>query len=587
MCAGTRGMDGQRVHLFFAPRHARESVPVLVIHLLTLLVVTVSTARGQEGGYRELSGAVHIHTSFSTGRHTIEEIAERAHKLGIDALVITDDDLLKVEYGLPFLRGLSYARTETGVFTHSGVKQYLEEIERVDALFPELVLIAGIESAPFYFWDLSVEPLGLVLRSWNKHMTAIGLESVADYENLPVIGHDSVMVWHWSGLFLIWPLFGLIYGLAFLETQSSVLRAGIVGVSALCLIISELACAPNGPLADKVIAEGMRFVPVPSFRQELSPLKDLTAIAELLRIIRHGGYDVIHTHNSKAGFLGRLAAHLAGHPAIVHTIHGFSFHDRTSPWQRWLFIKLEQLAAKWCHRIISISDGLVQWAAVSRIEPRCPIDVIYSGIEFAEFEKDVDRTRIRHELGLSDSLPTVGIVSKLWEGKGHEDLFRAVAILKERGCRLQLLVVGEGPMERSLRSLADDLGIGRDIIFAGFRKDVPECTEAVDIATLPSHFEGMGRVLLEAMARSKPIVATRVGGIPDVVVDGSTGILVAPGNPEECAEALSRLISDPTERAAMGRRGKERLVERFSSDKMVEGTSRVYTEILAAVSQAK
>ena len=211
------------------------------------------------------------------------------------------------------------------------------------------------------------------------------------------------------------------------------------------------------------------------------------------------------------------------------------------------------------------------------------MEVIYSGIEFGEFEKAVDRSRIRRELGLSDSLPTVGIVSKLWEGKGHDDLLRAVAILKGRGCGLQLLVVGEGPTEPALRSLADSLGIASDVVFAGFREDIPECTDALDIATLPSHFEGMGRVLLEAMARSKPIVATRVGGIPDVVVDGSTGILVAPGNPEELAQALAKLVGDPAKREAMGSRGKRRLVERFSSDKMVEATSRVYDEALAVV----
>ena len=285
--------------------------PALVIRVLSVLIAAASAGYSQ-GVYRELAGAVHIHSTFSTGGETIEEIAERAVSLGIDALFITDDDLLKVEYGLPFLRGLPYVRTEPGVFTHYSVEEYLREIERVDELFPELVIVAGLESAPFYYWDFSTEPLGLVLRHWNKHMIALDMESSAAYENLPVIGHDSVMVWHWSSLLLIWPLFGLIYVVAFAGAQSRVLRAGITVVSIACLLANfpfkvsmmdayqgDLGPAPYQHYIDYVNKHGgLAFWPHPEARSTIPP-QSLFGVSAMSETGPHAN-DLVDTYDYTA-----------------------------------------------------------------------------------------------------------------------------------------------------------------------------------------------------------------------------------------------------------------------------------------------
>ena len=346
---------------------------------------------------------------------------------------------------------------------------------------------------------------------------------------------------------------------------------------------SELACAPGGLLVDKVRAAGMIAIPVHNFRQRLSPVRDAVAVLELMRIIRRGNYDVVHTHNSKAGFIGRLAAHLVGHAAIVHTIHGVFFQERTPAWQRMLFVALERRAARWCHRTIAISQMLAEWTAEVGIEFDHPTRTIYSGIEFDRFLAPGDRGEVRRSLGLDQTRPIIGIVSKLWEGKGHADLLRALAILGESGYEPQLLVVGEGPLEADLRQLARDLEISARVTFAGFREDIPELIDAVDIVVLPSHFEGMGRVLLEAMARSKPVVATSVGGIPEIVREEQTGLLVPPHDPPCLAEALERLIRDEALRLEMGERGRARLAECFSSRRMVELTAEVYLDALGSV----
>lgn len=348
--------------------------------------------------------------------------------------------------------------------------------------------------------------------------------------------------------------------------------------------VSELACAPGGLLIEKVRAAGMIAQPVHNFRQVLSPVHDALAVVELIRIMRRGKYDVIHTHNSKAGFIGRLAAHLVGHPSIVHTIHGFFFQERTPAWQRKLFIALERRAARWCHRTIATSQMLADWTAKVGVEFDHPTRTIYSGIELDRFLRPMEGSgrKVRRSLGIDDCGPIIGIVSKLWEGKGHADLLRAFAILVERGNESRLLIVGEGPNEPDLRQLALDLGIASSVTFAGFREDVPEVIDVVDIAVLPSHFEGMGRVLLEAMARAKPVVATAVGGIPEIVLEEQTGILVPPRDPPRLAQALDRLIRDQALRIEMGERGRARLTECFSSRRMVELTAEVYLEALAS-----
>ena len=345
--------------------------------------------------------------------------------------------------------------------------------------------------------------------------------------------------------------------------------------------VSELACAPGGRLTDAVEAAGMAVQPVRYFCDRTHPVKDVLAVFELVQIIRRGNYDLVHTHNSKAGFIGRLAARLVHHPAVVHTIHGFSFHDRAPILQRKLFIYLERLAAGWCHGMIAISDVLVSWAEEVGIRPKCPIHTIYSGIEVEEFQRPVDRVGVRRGLGLRETKLVIGVVAKLWEGKGHADLIRAVSLLHKQGHEVQLLVAGEGPLEADLRKLSGDLGVAADVVFAGFRTDIPELTEAVDIAVLPSHFEGMGRVLLEAMARGKPVVATTVGGIPEIVLHEKTGILVPPGNAEQLAGALERLICDRALRSELGHRGRDRIDDCFSSRRMVEETAEVYRQVLA------
>jgi len=345
---------------------------------------------------------------------------------------------------------------------------------------------------------------------------------------------------------------------------------------------SVLACAPGGALIELIQRHGMSVKLVPSLVQPLHPLKDALAVLDLTRHLLRSPCHVVHTHNSKAGFIGRLSAKLARVPVIVHTVHGFAFHEQEASWRQILFRNLERIASHWCDKMIFISQPLVDWALKERIGHPEKMVRIYSGIEPDRFQpvSEKDKQRLRQKWGLGEQDAVIGIVSKLWEGKGHELLIRAFQRIKREKGEARLVIVGEGDLMESLRSLVQRLDLSGAVILTGFLAEVPQIIATFDVAVLPSYFEGMGRVLLEAMAMEKPVVGTRVGGIPDLIEEGVNGFLVSPGNEEELASALLKVLNDKTLAAKMGDAGRKKMTDRFSADTMVRSIEKIYVELL-------
>ena len=344
----------------------------------------------------------------------------------------------------------------------------------------------------------------------------------------------------------------------------------------------ELACAPGGRLIDLVRDSHMEVRTFRNLVQPLYPSRDLRALMDLFCFLRQTPYHVVHTHNSKAGFIGRLAAVMARVPVIVHTVHGFSFHEQEPPWRRFLFRNLERLASHWCHRMIFISQPLLDWALREHIVGREKAVRIYSGIPLERFQpvhqEEKDRIRRKWELGREDAV--IGVVSKLWEGKGHGILIWALKDLEREIRNVKLVIVGEGYLHDELVAMVNDLGLRDRVLFTGFQMDVSEIIGAFDVAVLPSFFEGMGRVILEAMAMAKPVVASRVGGIPDLLEDGRNGFLVQPGSVGDLAAAIKKLLQDKALAEKMGREGRKMIDDKFSADIMVRSIEKVYRELL-------
>lgn len=345
---------------------------------------------------------------------------------------------------------------------------------------------------------------------------------------------------------------------------------------------SVLACAPGGALIDLVQRHGMQVKTFPSLVQPLRPLQDVMAILDLSAHLMREPYHVVHTHNSKAGFIGRLSATLARVPVIVHTVHGFAFHQQEPPWRQFLFRNLERLASHWCDKMIFISQPLVDWALKEKISSPGKMARIYSGIEMDRFQpvSEQEKKRLRGKWALGEQDTVIGIVSKLWEGKGHDLLIRAFKEIRKEKPQARLVIVGEGHLMESLKTLASQLELSDAVIFTGFLEDVPRIIATFDVAVLPSYFEGMGRVLLEAMAMEKPVVGTRVGGIPDLIEEGLNGYLVSPGNEKELASAVLSILNDKGLATKMGKAGRKKMTDRFSADTMVRSIEKVYRELL-------
>lgn len=344
----------------------------------------------------------------------------------------------------------------------------------------------------------------------------------------------------------------------------------------------ELACAPGGKLIDLIRGQGMKVRLFKNLVQPLHPLKDLLGLIDLTRFLRKKRYHIVHTHNSKAGFIGRLAAKWAGVPIIVHTVHGFAFHDREPAWRQILFRNLERLASRWCDKMVFISQPLIDWALRDRITRREKIQKIYSGIELDHFEPvpDGEKKALKEAWGIREEAPVVGIVSKLWEGKGHTVLIHAFEGLKQEIPEAVLVIVGEGYLRDKLSDLVDRLGLKGSVLFTGFQMDVRRIIATFDVAVLPSFFEGMGRVLLEAMAMGKPVVASSVGGIPDLVHHGKTGLLVTPGSVSQLKSGLLTLIRNKALAKEMGKEGRKRISEEFSAGRMAQSIEKLYRELL-------
>ncbi len=342
----------------------------------------------------------------------------------------------------------------------------------------------------------------------------------------------------------------------------------------------ELSCARGVALIHLVERSGMRVRALKHMVWEINPWQDALAVLELRSLMRRERYTVVHTHNSKAGFLGRLAAWLAGVPVIVHTVHGFAFHDQETRVRRQLYRLLERLASHWCDRLIVISQPLIDWSLRERIAPKEKMTRIYSGIDIEAFRKPVDTAALRASFGLNAQDFIVGEVAKLWVGKGQDILLRALALLRSRIPHLKLVFIGDGELRASLETLANDLHVSERVVFTGFREDVPALTQMLDIAALPSLFEGMGRAVLEAQAAARPIIGARVGGIPDLIEDGVTGLLIDPGSVEALAKAIEQLWGDPDLRRRLVQNGCSAVDEKFSARTMSKQTIAVYEELI-------
>jgi len=347
-------------------------------------------------------------------------------------------------------------------------------------------------------------------------------------------------------------------------------------------LITGPAIGPEGSLLEKARGDGYRIIVLDSMRRAIHPTRDFATYRELIRLLREIQPDIVHTHSSKAGIIGRWAARRAGMKAIVHTIHGLAFTASTSGAINWVYKQLEKQAAPQTTRIVCVADAMREQSLAAGIGRPEQYVTIYSGMETEPFlNPPVPRNEVRSSLGLTDDHIVVGTIARLFDLKGHDDLLQLAPQLCEAHPTLRFLWVGDGSLRSRFEAQMDQMKLRDRFILTGMvsPQRVPELTGAMDILVHPSRREGLARALPQAGLAGIPAITYDIDGNREGVKDGVTGIVIPPFDVRQLSKSISTLTTDEPLRHRMGRAGREFALARFDAKVMVDSLDRLYREI--------
>jgi glycosyltransferase involved in cell wall biosynthesis len=342
-----------------------------------------------------------------------------------------------------------------------------------------------------------------------------------------------------------------------------------------------LVCGPSPagerdarPLADEL---GVDVIVLPSLARPIRPGRDLATLRALRRTFRSWHPDIVHTHSSKAGFLGRRAARREG-VAVVHTVHGWSFHDHMAAATRALYVGLERRAARWTDRIVTVSDLDRDKGLAAGIGAPEQYTVIHELNDVGRFlAADRNRAEARRRLGLGGAQPVIGTLGRLSEQKDPATFVRAAAAVSVEVPDARFVMIGDGPLRTDVERLAAKLGLQDRFLVTGVRRDVAEVLAGLDVFILTSRWEGMPLVIPQAMASDVPVVASTADGNRELVRDGENGLLASPGAADAFAAGAVRLLRDASLRERFVTAGRQ-TARRFTLDETVPRLERVYGE---------
>jgi glycosyltransferase involved in cell wall biosynthesis len=349
------------------------------------------------------------------------------------------------------------------------------------------------------------------------------------------------------------------------------------------LLAGELARGEDSMafVADEL---GVDYVRVPHLHREISPIHDPVSIKYLVEEIRRVRPHILHTHTAKAGAVGRIAALLAGDarpPIIVHTFHGHVLRGYFDPVRTQLFRETERTLATHTTRLIAVGPQVRDDLVALGVAGPEKFSVIRLGIDLdARVLAGEGRSDLRRLFGVPAERFVVGWIGRMTAIKRVPDVLAAFANLRARGIEATLCLVGDGPEREPAERLAHELGIGRDVLFVGYQRDVAPYYSFFDALVLASANEGTPVVAIEALAAETPVVSTRVGGVPDVVTEGEDGLLVDPGDVAALAGALELFARDPELRARFGAAGRAAVVPRYRVTRLVDDVDALYRELL-------
>lgn len=347
-------------------------------------------------------------------------------------------------------------------------------------------------------------------------------------------------------------------------------------------LITGPAIGPEGSLVERAQKYGYRVIVMPEMVRAIK-LADITVYRKLVRLLRELKPDLVHTHSSKAGIIGRWAAHKAQVPRIVHTIHGLSFTASTRAIVNNTYKYLERRAAPITHKIVCVADAMTEQSLAAHIGRPEQYVTVYSGMDTQPFlHPPVPRAEIRQSLGIRETDVIVGTIARLFHMKGHDDLLNLAPELCQRFPGLRFLWIGDGLLRADFEKQIAAMGLQDRFILTGLvpPTKIPELTNAMDILVHPSRREGLARALPQGALCGCPVVTYDIDGNREALIDHQTGYLIPPFDQRKLSDALTKLLEDPLRAKEMGEQGREFVLKRFDTKVMVAGLEKVYQSIV-------
>ncbi len=343
----------------------------------------------------------------------------------------------------------------------------------------------------------------------------------------------------------------------------------------------DLAVGEGSELAHIGPVDDVGIHVIPELVREPHPGKDVIALVKLAALIRRQHYHIVHTHTAKAGFLGRVAAAMVGAPIIIHTVHGITFHSHLSRVQRWFYLFLERVAARFTHQFVAVGEDVRDIYVRSGVGSAQAYETIYSGMPLQDYldaghMDEAERQALRAELGFEPDHRVVIMVARLEPRKGHTYLFQAVSRLKPLHPDLRVLILGDGDYRPMLEVECRALGIDGIVHFLGHRHDLPRVLAASDISVLTSLWEGLPRVLVQSAAAGKPILTFDVEGAWEIVRDGRNGFVVPSRDIDTFTTRLDSLLREAARARTLGEAGRQQVGDQWSVETMVERLDELY-----------
>lgn len=341
--------------------------------------------------------------------------------------------------------------------------------------------------------------------------------------------------------------------------------------------VIDVACPGTTVLADELTKAGFKVFII-NMVGPLSLKNDLICIIQLKRLISKGHYDIVHFHGSKAGFVGRIAALLAGNKNIVLTVHNFIVYQEVPIFKRVLFCFGEMILSRVTRKMVTVSEALRKDLMTVYKIPQDKIISIYNGIDCSVFDQVIDKHSAKRKLGINSNRFVVGTVARMAPQKGLEYFIEAIALISEVSNAF-FVITGDGPLRPELEKTVGRLGISDRVLFTGLVQNVRDVMAAFDVFVIPSICEGLSITAIEASACGIPVVASGVGGLPEVVINDETGLIVPPRNPEAIFGAVIKLLGNSTLREELGSAGLRIACSKFGVQTMVNKTDKVYRSI--------